>query len=404
MPHHDIVVIGGSLGAVEPLQEIVHKLPSDLRASVFVVIHIPADSSSVLHKILSEAGWLEAHQPADGERIEGGKIYVAPPDRHLTIEGSRVRVLRGPRENRHRPAIDPLFRTAARYYGPRVVGVLLSGRLDDGSAGLLAVKGRGGVTIVQDPREAASAEMPENAVRYAKPNFILATGAIGPKLLSLINVESEPEIMANKNKIKQSSANSGENEFENLNVAYPDEGEGTPSVFACPECHGVLWELKDHDLFRFRCRVGHSYTMDSLSNEFSETTEAALWAAMRALEEKAAMNRRTAESSRVSKSISGRLLDQAESDDANAKLIREMIFAGNGAPKPQEATPQELRKTGTYTTPSRPRITLVCFGWEPLVEPPHLCGGRRTVSPPGNSVVLKWASAPRLSPARKRTQ
>lgn len=341
MPHHDIVVIGGSLGAIEPLQEIVRKLPADLRASVFVVIHIPADSPSALHEILSRAGWLEAHQPADGECIEVGKIYVAPPDRHLTIEGSRVRLLRGPRENRHRPAIDPLFRTAARYYGPRVVGILLSGRLDDGSSGLLAVKGRGGITIVQDPKDAVAAEMPENGLRYAQPDFVLAAGAIGPKLLSLINVESEPQ-MANKNKIQQSSAKSGDSEFENLHVAYPDEGEGTPSAFACPECHGVLWELKDHDLCRFRCRTGHSYAIDSLSMEFSETTEAALWAAMRALEEKGALNRRIAESSKVSKSISGRMLDQAESDDANAKHIREMIFQGNGAPKAEE-----IRKTGT---------------------------------------------------------
>ena len=340
MPHHDIVVIGGSLGAIEPLQDIVRKLPSNLRASVFVVIHIPADSSSVLDNILSQVGWLEAHQPDDGERIEGGKIYVAPPDRHLTIEGNRVRVLRGPRENRHRPAIDPLFRTAARYYGPRVVAVLLSGRLDDGSAGLMAVKGRRGVTIVQDPKDAVSAEMPENGLRYAQPDFVLAAGAIGPKLLSLINVESEPQRMANKDKIQQ-------NEDENLEVAYPDEGEGTPSVFACPECHGVLWELKDRDLVRFRCRVGHSYAIDSLSKEFSASTEAALWAAMRALEEKGAMNRRVAESSKISKSISGRLLDQAESDDANAKIIREIIFQGNGAPKVEELTPEELRKTGT---------------------------------------------------------
>lgn len=136
MPNHDIVVIGGSLGAIEPLQEIVRQLPPDFSASVFVVIHIPADFPSILHKILSETGWLEARHPADGDGIEPRKIYVAPPDHHLTIEANRIRVQRGPRENRHRPAIDPLFRTAARYYGPRVVGVVLSGRLDDGSAGL----------------------------------------------------------------------------------------------------------------------------------------------------------------------------------------------------------------------------------------------------------------------------
>lgn len=342
MPQHDIVVIGGSLGAIEPLQEIVRKLPSGFPAAVFAVIHIPADAPSVLDKILSDVGWLEARRPADGEPIEPGKIYVAPPDHHLTLEAGRVRVLRGPRENRHRPAIDPLFRTAARHYGPRVVGVLLSGRLDDGSAGLLAVKGRGGVTIVQDPNEATAAEMPENGLRYAQPDFVLPSGAIAPKLLSLTETESEPEIMANKKKSQKTSSESGESATANLHAAYPEEGEGDPSVFACPECHGVLWELKDHDLVRFRCRVGHSYTIDSLAKEFSESTEAALWAAMRALEEKSAMGRRLAESAKMSKSISTRLLDQAESDDANAKLIREMIFEGNGQPKAEP-----VRKTGT---------------------------------------------------------
>ena len=204
------------------------------------------------------------------------------------------------------------------------------------------MKGRGGVTIVQDPKDAASAEMPENALRYAQPDYVLPSGEIGPKLLSLIKVEREPEIMANKNKMQKSGAEGSGSEAANLNVAYPEESDGTPSVFACPECHGVLWELKDHDLVRFRCRVGHSYTMDSLSNEFSETTEAALWAAMRALEEKAAMNRRVSETSSVNKGISARLLDQAASDDTNAKVIRKMIFEGNGAPKLQE-----LKKTGT---------------------------------------------------------
>lgn len=351
LPNHDIIVIGGSLGAIEPLQEIVRKLSSDCPASVFVVIHIPPDFPSSLHKILSESGWLEATQPADGDRIEPGKIYVAPPDHHLTLEPNRIRVERGPRENRHRPAIDPLFRTAARYYGPRVIGVVLSGRLDDGSAGLLAVKGRGGVTIVQDPKEATAADMPGNAIRYAQPDYVLRSDQIGLKLLSLTEVQREPELMANKNET-QKSASKGSGEDANLETAYPEEGEGTPSVFACPECHGVLWELKDHDLLRFRCRVGHSYTMDSLAKEFSETTEAALWAAMRALEEKAAMNRRLAESARLSGGISSRLLDQATSDDANAKLIREMIFGENGASKLQEVRMEEVRveaikKTGT---------------------------------------------------------
>ena len=339
MPRHDIVVIGGSLGAIGTLKEIVRGLPRDLSAAVFVVVHIPPDTPSLLPTVLSRLGPIPAVSPSDGDRIEGGYIYVAPPDHHLTIEPGIIRVLRGPRENRHRPAIDPLFRTAARIYGARVVGVVLSGRLDDGSAGLLAVKGRGGVTIVQDPNDADSAEMPERAIQYVRPDYVLPGGAIGRKLTSLTQ-ESDRLVMAGKKSAKSESGNNTEN---NLHAAYPDEGEGTPSVFACPECSGVLWELKDHELVRFRCRVGHSYTMDSLHQEFSESTEAALWAAMRALEEKAAMNRRIAETRTTSETLANRILDQAESDDASAKIIREIIFKSSSHPEAEEAKD----KTGT---------------------------------------------------------
>ncbi|HWC17470.1 MAG TPA: chemotaxis protein CheB [Terriglobales bacterium] len=339
LPRRDIVVIGGSLGAIRALQELVRELPSDFSAPIFVVVHIPSDVPSLLHQLLARSGGIPAIQPFDGDPIEAGHIYVAPPDHHLTIEPGVVRVLRGPRENRHRPAIDPLFRTAARTYGSRVVGVILSGRLDDGSAGLLAVKGRGGMTVVQDPDEADSPEMPARAIQYVRPDYVLPSRAIGQKLTSLTQ-ESDRLVMAGK---KSARSETGNNSEDNLHAAYADEGEGTPSVFACPECSGVLWELKDHELVRFRCRVGHSYTMDSLHQEFSQSTEAALWAAMRALEEKSAMNRRIAEGSQTNESLAKRFLDQAQSDDASAKVIREIIFKNSGQPKVEETR----EKTGT---------------------------------------------------------
>jgi two-component system chemotaxis response regulator CheB len=266
-----------------------------------------------------------------------GYIYVARPDRHLTIEDGKVRVLRGPRENRHRPAIDPLFRTAARVFGSRVVGIVLSGLQDDGSAGLYAINQRGGVAIVQDPDDAIVKDMPNRALEYAEPQYILPAREIAPILVELANAKETQLAMAKKYSVSRKS--DGRNDKRkvtpsagleqpdvNEDVAYTDEGKGTPSVFACPECHGVLWELKDEKMVRFRCRVGHSYGTESLGTELSMASEAALWAAVRALEEKAALQRRLAEGMGIDPRTSSRMIDQAGADAANARLIRDIIF------------------------------------------------------------------------------
>lgn len=150
---HDIIVVGASAGGVETLAEMVSRLPADLPAAVFIVLHVPPYGTSVLPSILSRRGPLPAYHPADGEQIRPGRIYVAPPDHHLIIQQDKVRLTRGPAENRHRPAIDTLFRSAARFYGPRVAGVVLTGTLDDGTAGLLAVKMRGGSALAQDRKK-----------------------------------------------------------------------------------------------------------------------------------------------------------------------------------------------------------------------------------------------------------
>lgn len=256
--------------------------------------------------------------------------------------------MRGPRENRHRPAIDPLFRTAARVYGPRVVGVILSGEDDDGSAGLYAIRQRGGVDIVQDPKEAAFKAMPRRALGYPSPHYILRAQDIGPSLTTLVSPIEDKADMKTENRgqntrrrktpavrttgkkaVRRIAMREGSEVEANLRTAYFDESNGTPSVFACPECHGVLWELKDKDLIRFRCRVGHSYSSESLAKELSEKSEAALWSAMRALEEKAAMQRRMADRFAGDSERVKRILDQSAADDANAHLIRDMIFRGD---------------------------------------------------------------------------
>ena len=346
MPKRDIVVIGGSAGCFPPLRAIIAGLPRDFPAAVFVVIHMSAESPSLLDRQLSRWGALSASCPFDGEAIQFGHIYVSRPDYHITLERGMIRIVRGPRENRHRPAIDPLFRSAARVYGRRAIGVLLSGLLDDGSTGLFAIKQRGGLAIVQDPKDAYFNEMPLRALAYAAPQYVLSSDDIAPNLVSFVTTEQDGTDMPQRKSRKHEALESDVTEG-NIGVAYFDEGEGIPSVFACPECHGVLWELKDKELVRFRCRVGHSYGPDSLAKELSQASESALWAAMRALEEKSAMQRRVADGITGNKSAAVRLRDQSDADAANARLIRDMIFRGDSE--------LELQKLIPETAPASPR-------------------------------------------------
>ena len=260
MSGHDVIVIGASAGGVEALVALVHDLPPDLPAALFVVLHIPPYGTSVLPAILSRKGPLPARHPTDGEAIQPGHIYIAPPDYHLLIDGDRIRLSRGPNENGHRPAIDTLFRSAARSAGPRVIGVVLSGALDDGTAGLQAMKMRGGLAVVQDPEDALFSSMPRSAVDNVAVDHVLPLSAIAPALATLTR-QPVPE--------QEEAAVPDEMEIE-VGVAEMDmaaleaDRAGAPSGYACPDCHGVLWEVQEGELVRFRCRVGHAYSPDSL--------------------------------------------------------------------------------------------------------------------------------------------
>jgi two-component system, chemotaxis family, protein-glutamate methylesterase/glutaminase len=185
VPKHDIIVIGASTGGVEALAAIARSLRPDLPAALLLVLHVPAQATSALPLILERAGPLPAAHAVDGEPIQMGRIYVAPPDFHLVCEQGHVRLVRGPRENRNRPAVDPLFRSAARAYGPRVIGVILTGALNDGTAGLMAIKRRGGIAVVQDPADAFFPSMPESALEYVDADYCLPLAEIGPTLTRL---------------------------------------------------------------------------------------------------------------------------------------------------------------------------------------------------------------------------
>lgn len=292
MAGHDIIVVGASAGGVEALMTLVRDLPADLPAAIFVVLHIPAQEPSLLPTILNRAGRLIALHPKDGEEIKYGHMYVAPPDHHLLLEEGYIRIVRGPKENRHRPAVDPLLRSAARAYGPRVIGVVLTGALDDGTAGLLAVKRRGGVTVVQDPKEALYPGMPQSAVKHVQIDYCLSLTKIG---LLLLHLSQQPVSGATQYPLSEEMEKEVKIAAMETNALNDHEQVGNPSTFSCPECGGVLWELQDGALLRFRCRTGHAFSPESVLAEQSEELERALWVALKTLEEKVSLSRRMAQ-------------------------------------------------------------------------------------------------------------
>lgn len=325
----DIIVIGGSAGSLGPLKELVSSLPENLPAAIFVTVHVSPESPSILPAILTRAGQIPAVHPLNRQTIMQSTIYVAPPDQHLLIEDGCVLTSCGPRENLHRPAIDPLFRSAARACGPRVMGVILSGQLDDGASGLMAVKLRGGLAVVQDPAEAAFPDMPLHASEYADPQYVLPIAAIQRLILESAGggYLGGGQRGGCETLVKQQSPSQKALSVEVKNAEVQKrplkEQLGMPSVYACPDCHGVLWEVKEGDLVRYRCRVGHSYTEETLNVALSKATEDTLWASMRALEEKADLLRRMA--SRSDRRSSARFDEEAETTERHAAAIRDML-------------------------------------------------------------------------------
>lgn len=330
MAERNIIVIGCSVGGVEALQKLVAGLPAKFHASLFVVMHLSPQTTSVLPDILNRAGSLPASHPRNGEAFRLGHIYVAPPDHHLIIQDGRMHLTHGPKENRHRPAVDPLFRSAARYYGRRVIGVVLTGALDDGTAGLLSIKKRGGVAVVQDPDEALAGDMPRSAIENVAVDHVASLAEM-PGLLAELAAQQ-----VSQNGAGGSSRLSKETQIAEIDMnAIEDENRpGVPSQFACPDCGGVLWELDGEEIMRFRCRVGHAYTAESLSAEQNEAVESALWAAMRALEEGASLAHRLAARAESKKhpGLVKRFRERAEEKMEQAEVLRKLILQGQDMP------------------------------------------------------------------------
>jgi two-component system chemotaxis response regulator CheB len=248
MAIRDTIVIGASAGGVQALSTVVGDLPANLPAAVFIVLHIPAEKPSLLPEILARSSQLPVKHPTSGERIRAGRIYVAPPDQHLLIEGVHVRLVHGPKENLHRPSIDTLFRSAARWCGARTIGVVLTGARDDGSVGMRAIKQRGGITIVQDPVEAVFPSMPTNVMQQIQVDYSVPLRQIAP-LLDRLSQEwatdersyPVPEEVEIESKIAEQNMDGSE-------LIASVEKLGRVSKLTCPDCHGALWEVNDEDI------------------------------------------------------------------------------------------------------------------------------------------------------------
>ncbi|WP_437719818.1 chemotaxis protein CheB [Sorangium sp. So ce861] len=329
MPGHDIITLGASAGGVEVLIALIGGLPSKLPASVFVVLHQPSTGRSVLPQILERTTRMPVATAVDGEPIERGRIYIAAVDHHLLIGEGVVRVVYSAKENGHRPAVDPLFRSAAAAYGPRVVGVVLSGARDCGTAGLLEIKRAGGVAVVQDPKDALFPEMPQSALDNVPVDHCVPLARLPPLLVELVH----------------QGAGKAPEEAETSYGLVGENVEALESEFTCPECGGNLIRSGDGAMLSFRCKVGHRYSPEGLEDEQAEALEAALWVALRTIEDTVALARRMAQRAqeRNQLHVMAHFEEKVRAAEERGALVRRALMgkdAGNGSslrPRPRRS-------------------------------------------------------------------
>lgn len=316
MPEGRVFAIGASAGGVEALREILSAIPADFLGTILIVQHTAENGPGSLADVLARRANIPVVLASDRLVMRQGVAYVAPPGRHMLASEGRILLQAGPSVNRHRPAIDPMFRSVAAIFGRRAVGVILTGYLDDGTAGLIAIREAGGTVIVQDPEDAAVPSMPLSALQYVKADFCVPVAEMAPRMTALAeevvaDADPPPEvppegagIVEEKRpretqhaKGKLTKAGLGRNAMEVVDPA-TEPHNGRVSVFVCPECLGTLWEADNHNLLQFRCRVGHTFSAESMYNEQGENVEKALWSAVRVLQEHADLSLRLAERAR----------------------------------------------------------------------------------------------------------
>jgi two-component system chemotaxis response regulator CheB len=343
--HLHVVAIGASAGGVEALRSLVGGLPPDYPGAVLVVLHLPRDAPSALPAILDRSGPLPAATAVDGEPLRGSRIYVASNDRHLLVLDGHVRLTRGPAENGHRPAVDPLFRSVARAFGRRAIGVVLSGSRDDGAAGLSSIVARGGRAVVQDPADALYPWMPRAALASVPTEHVAPAAKLGALIAEVTATDppDHPSVAA------EDALLDAEVTMSELGTVTSDELGVSPAGYGCPACGGALFQISADPLPRYRCRVGHAWSAESLLDEQAIALEGALWMALRALEEKSALSRRMAGSHDSRHTATGaRFRDIAADADAAGETIRQLIsqigsVVGSESPAVSDGPPVVVR-------------------------------------------------------------
>jgi two-component system, chemotaxis family, protein-glutamate methylesterase/glutaminase len=315
---YDVAVVGASAGGVEALTKLVRALPPDLPIPVLIVLHISGES--LLPNILQRVARVPVKHAEDGERARPGRVYVAPPDRHIALRDGTIVLSRGPRENGHRPAIDPLFRSAARQFRERAIGVVLSGQLDDGSAGLLAIHTRGGLTMVQDPDDANYPSMPRNALRYVDADQVLPADRLGAALVRLI--KGDP-MAARKRKMEKGETRTKTRPSQRALSAARISARAEQETLVCPDCSGPLHREVAGKLTQWKCAVGHTFSPDSLTEAQTDSLERVLWIAVRTLSERAQVQRQTI--ARMEEPMRQRMQERAESTEQDVALIRSIL-------------------------------------------------------------------------------
>lgn len=322
-----LIVVGGSTGALESVKEMLAALAVGLPAPVLIVIHTTEFGGQYTPEILSRVTKLTVTLAQDGETMKAGHVYVAPAGLHLKVRAGRLELNRGPREHHTRPAVDVLFRSAARAHGERVIGVVLSGHGSDGSAGALAIRARGGRILAQSPTEALARSMPQRVIDIAGADFVATAREIGKHLGALAGVS--PSSRGAESMLRDDETIAAAIQ-EDIRAQISGKRDGDTSVMSCPDCGGVLWQMDKGRLMDFQCHIGHRYTADTLLVQKTEQLEAALVAALRLLKEKVILLRQTAERAkgRGDAESAARLVEQADLDHKHADLLRCELLEG----------------------------------------------------------------------------
>lgn len=319
-----VVAIGASAGGVEALRSFFRELEVGLDAAFVVVLHIPAHSPSQLHDVIQTHTPLKVCRAENNQPLQAGHVYVAPSDLHLMVQGDLIRLTRGRKESRARPSIDVLLRSVAVSQGSSAVGIILSGMLDDGTAGLWAIKDHGGFALVQDPGEAMYPSMPESAANHVAVDFIGKIAALAQEVTRIVSTTAAPA-PAGAGSSRHGTENKIANEGNALQLGVMTMGE--VSQYTCPDCHGVLVQIEEGSIVRFRCHTGHAFSLLTLLAEVSEAIDKGLWATLRSLEERVMLLRQLDQLAKASgKTATGNYAERATETEERIKPLRHLVL------------------------------------------------------------------------------